>query len=74
MSNMMKAEKWLTVPEAANYMRLSKSSLYKKVMARSIPFYKFDGKLLFKPDELDRHIEGHRVVIDQESPGIVVEG
>jgi excisionase family DNA binding protein len=40
-------KKVLTVDEAAKYMGISKSALYKKMMRREIPFSKPGGKVCF---------------------------
>jgi excisionase family DNA binding protein len=45
--------------ELARYLRLSKSSIYKKVMKREIPFIKATGTLLFNQDEIDQWLQQH---------------
>lgn len=44
---------WLTVIEAAEYLRCPKSRLYALVSARRIPFCKDGSRTLFNRDELD---------------------
>jgi excisionase family DNA binding protein len=53
--------------EAASYLRISRSTLYKLTSSRSIPHYKPGGKLVyFKPEDLDRWLESNRVETDSE--------
>jgi excisionase family DNA binding protein len=53
------ASPWLTVPEAATYLSLSRDSLYKLTAARAIPCRKKQGGqgLRFHRDELDAWME-----------------
>jgi excisionase family DNA binding protein len=44
---------WLTVGEAAGYLRCPKSRLYSLVSARRIPFVKDGSRTLFRRSELD---------------------
>jgi len=46
----------LTPDEAAKLLRLSKSSLYKYCMERRVPFVKYEGKLLFSAERLEKWI------------------
>lgn len=49
-----KTDKPLTFQEAAEYLGISKSTLYKKTAKKKIPFYKNQGKLIyFKKSELN---------------------
>ena len=57
----------LTADEAASYLGISKSYLYKLTMRRSIPFYKPEGKLVyFKRQELDSWLQRNRVATTEE--------
>lgn len=57
--------KLMNAGELARYLRLSKSSIYKKVMRREIPFIKATGTLLFNQDEIDQWLQQHtRVTAD----------
>lgn len=47
---------YLTLKEAAAYLRLSEGWLYKLVMWKKIPFYKPVKKLYFKKEELNEYI------------------
>ena len=53
---------WLTVREAAEYLRVSRSQMYKLVRLGEIPSYQptRDGKLLLKREELDGWITNRR--------------
>jgi excisionase family DNA binding protein len=51
--------KLMNAGELARYLRLSKSSIYKKVMRREIPFIKATGVLLFNTDEIDLWLKNH---------------
>ncbi len=55
---------WLTVDDAASYTGLSKDALYKLTAAKAIPHAKPGKRLLFKREELDAWLDGHR-----EGPG-----
>jgi excisionase family DNA binding protein len=44
---------WLTVTEAAEYLRCPKSRVYSLVSARRIPFVKDGSRTLFRRSELD---------------------
>ena len=48
---------FLTIDQAAEFISLSKSAIYKRVMDKSIPFHRSGRRLLFKKDELIKHIE-----------------
>ena len=52
---------FLNVNEAANFLRLKKSTLYQLVFKRGIPFYKKTKILLFKKSELIEWVEQKRV-------------
>ena len=52
-------EKYLSIGELAEYIKLSKSTLYKKVMTSSIPFIKVTGSLLFNREAIDDWLQEH---------------
>lgn len=58
----------LTSDEAATYLGVSKSCLYKMTMGRKIPYYKSEGGKLcyFDRLELIEWMKGHRVATDNE--------
>ena len=51
----------LTVSEAADFLGLSKSTLYKRTCARAIPFYKLGSRVLFEEDALVAWTRMHHV-------------
>ena len=57
----------LTPTEAAKYLGIKLSYLYKLMMRRVIPYYKQGGKLCyFDPEDLDRWQRSVRVATDDE--------
>jgi excisionase family DNA binding protein len=54
-------KKWLTLNEAAEYLRISDRNLRKLAKNSKLPFYKLEGKILFKVSELDKYIEKNKV-------------
>lgn len=57
----------LTVDEAAKYMGVSRSTLYKMTMRREIPFSKPNGKLIFiNRAELEAWLMSNRVATADE--------
>ena len=58
----------LTSDEAAAYLGVSKSCIYKLTMGRKIPHYKSEGGKLcyFDRQELIEWMKGHRVATDNE--------
>lgn len=51
------ADRWLTVAEAAEYLRCSTGRIYQLVSARRIPYSKDGSRTLFRRSELDRWVE-----------------
>lgn len=68
----MNKHDWLITSEACELLRISESTLRKKVMNRTIPFYKFGGKILFKADELQNFIKSCKVEV-KEHAGVYIE-
>ncbi|CCY81562.1 conserved domain protein [Prevotella sp. CAG:1185] len=57
----------LTIDEAARYMGISKSCLYKLTMKREIPYYKPMGRICyFKRTELEQCLQNNRISTDEE--------
>ncbi|HTK19198.1 MAG TPA: helix-turn-helix domain-containing protein [Mucilaginibacter sp.] len=57
----------LTVSEAAEFMNVSKSTLYKMSFNRDVPVYKPTGRrVYFKREDLVKHITHNRVMSRQE--------
>jgi excisionase family DNA binding protein len=58
----MLTKKVLTFTEAANYMGISKSCLYKMTMNRTIPHYKPNGKMIyFEREEVEAYLLSVRI-------------
>jgi excisionase family DNA binding protein len=57
----------LTSDEAARYLGISKSYLYKLTMQQKIPHYKPMGKMCyFNREELEHWLQSNRVATDEE--------
>ena len=57
----------LTSDEAASYLGVSKSCLYKWTMSRQIPHYKPNGKMCyFNRKEVEAWMQSNRVATDAE--------
>lgn len=57
----------LTSDEAARYMGISRSYLYKLTMTRKIPHYKPTGKICyFNRKELEEFLQSNRIATDAE--------
>lgn len=57
----------LTLQEAAQYMGIARSSLYKMTSNQTIPFYRPNGKLIFfEKDEILSWIRRNRVFSTEE--------
>ena len=54
-------KKYLTVDEAAKYLSISRKQIYNLRAGNKIPYYKLEGKILFKISELDKFIEKNKV-------------
>lgn len=50
------ADEWLTVPQAAEHLKCSVSRIYQGTSARTLPFHREGGRLMFSRQELDEHI------------------
>jgi len=53
---------FLEMNEAASFLRVAKSTLYKKVMNKTIPFYKIGNKTIFNKEELAQFVCGNTVL------------
>ena len=72
-------EKPLTLPEAAKYLGVSKSHLYKLTFTNRITFYKPAGKLLyFKKSDLNKYLFRNRkaseLELEQKAVDFVTQG
>ncbi len=52
---------FLTPPEAARLLRLSKASVYRLVETRVLPFYRVSGSLRFSKKDLEEYLTRVRV-------------
>lgn len=48
---------FLNISELSDYIKLSKSSIYKMTMGNNIPFIKTGKKLLFKKEAIEQWLE-----------------
>ena len=53
--------KLMSVDEAADFLGLRKSTIYKYVMVRKIPFFKLGNRTLFKEQQLLAWLDGFAV-------------
>jgi len=51
---------YLSVPEAAEYLRWPRKRVHNLTAAGAIPHFKHGNRILFRRDELDRWLEQHR--------------
>lgn len=56
----------MTADEAASYLRIPKSSLYKGTSSSKIPHRKVGRLLRFSREELDKYLGGRQIMTDQE--------
>lgn len=58
---------YMSLAEAAMYLKICKSTLYKKTSLREVPFYKPGGKLiLFLKEDLDGYMNKSKVLTKNE--------
>src|SRR4051794_38009496 len=55
------ASRWLTLPEAAQRVRLSIDGMHRLTGSGAVPHVKQGGRCLFDEAELDQWLEDHRV-------------
>jgi excisionase family DNA binding protein len=48
---------YMTIEQAAEFLNLKKSAIYRRTMEKTIPFYKSGRKLMFKKSDLINFIE-----------------
>lgn len=56
-----KKRKYLTLSETADYLKISKSYLYKLTSSNKIDFFKTGKKIYFKLEDLDEHISNNLI-------------
>lgn len=57
--NKMKA--YFTPDELAEYLAISKATVYRLVNKRQLPFNKVGGMLRFRKDDIERYLEAGRI-------------
>jgi excisionase family DNA binding protein len=59
----MDTEKLLTVPEVAEILQVSPSTVYRRIKSGELPCIKLGHRQVrIKPEDLEAYIEAHRVV------------
>ncbi len=61
---------WMNVDQAADYLHVSKSWIYKRTMDGKIPYHKPSKKLMFRRSELDAFIS---MKPETDLPGVTIE-
>lgn len=61
MNNGSTLNKLITPDELADILNISKSSVYRLIEGRKLPFYKVGGSLRFQDDDVKKYLEGVRV-------------
>jgi len=57
---MMEVDKWLTIEELAQYLKLSRSKLYKMTQNNNIPAFKVASQWRFDRYEIDEWMKNKR--------------
>ena len=63
----LEQRKWLSVPQAAVYMSLSKDTVRRLVWSSAVPSYRpSPRRVVLMRTELDRYMDGHRTMSSEE--------
>lgn len=63
----LEQRKWLSVPQAAVYMSLSRNTVRRLVWSSAVPSYRpSPGRVVLMRSELDRYMDGHRTMSSEE--------
>jgi len=62
------SKKLLTISEAAEFLRLSKATLYRKTMTREIPYFKLGTRTMFSEDRLSAWVKAREHTPDDLLP------
>lgn len=54
----------LTIQGVCEYTKLSKSTIYKRIMENQIPYHKIGSRTLFMRDEIDEWVRNDGVMTD----------
>ena len=52
---------YLTVAEASEYLKIHPRSLRRCLKNRILPYHKFQGKILLRKEDIERHMDKARV-------------
>ena len=58
----------MTIGECSNYINIKEKTIYSKVAAKQIPYYRIGGLIRFKKDEIDQWILTQRVGVCSDRP------
>jgi len=59
---MFNNNKYLTVPMLSEYLKISKSYIYKKIHKNSIPYHKIGKSIRFNRDEIDQWVSNGCII------------
>jgi len=51
----------LTVDDVAELLKVSRTTVYRLVERRHVPFYRLRGGLRFRPEDIDAYLKSRRV-------------
>lgn len=57
-------EKWMTVDDVAEYLQVSKESIYKLAQRRKIPAAKVLSQWRFKKADIDKWVEKRKITVE----------
>ena len=59
----IKSEKWMTVEDVAEYLQVSKESIYKLAQRRKIPAAKILSQWRFKKVDIDKWVDKRKIKV-----------
>ena len=59
----VKPEKWMTVDDVAEYLQVSKESIYKLAQRRKIPAAKILSQWRFRKADIDKWVEKRKITV-----------
>lgn len=62
----LESKSFWTLEELSNYLGYSKSYIYKLTSTNSLPYYKFNGKVMFGRDEIFERIKSGLVKSNEQ--------
>ena len=60
-SNVNITKAFLTPDDLAEFLAISKTTIYRLVAKRQLPFHKLGGSLRFRKDEIEKFLENGRI-------------